>query len=92
MTQRPIDILQVTSPPDFDDGVPTPDQVIPLLFIAGVAAADQQAPQAAVPGRICGSLSMTSYTVGAAVTADNVAEPITTLRAPGVDAPDQSNM
>ncbi|HET9159569.1 MAG TPA: class III extradiol ring-cleavage dioxygenase, partial [Caulobacteraceae bacterium] len=63
MTTAPADILNVTGHPDYARAVPSPDHFIPLLYIAGLAAADGGAT-AMLRGYSMGSLSMTSYGVG----------------------------
>jgi 4,5-DOPA dioxygenase extradiol len=60
-------ILDVTRHPDYALAVPTPDHFIPLLYIAGLAAAEGGA-EALLRGYALGSLSMTCYGVGADVT------------------------
>jgi 4,5-DOPA dioxygenase extradiol len=70
MSEDPGAILSVAEHPDYPLAVPTPDHFIPLLYIAGLAAAEGRA-QALVRGYALGSLSMTCYGVGAEV---NVAE------------------
>ena len=58
---EPGDILKATEHPDYDLAVPTPDHFIPLLYLAGLAAAGEDTAEPLVKGYAMGSLSMTCY-------------------------------
>jgi 4,5-DOPA dioxygenase extradiol len=64
MTTAPADIVRVMRHPDFLKAAPTPEHFLPLLYIAGHAAATGVRPGTLVDGYTFGSLSMTSYGVG----------------------------
>lgn len=57
-------VARLAEHPDFDAAVPTPDHFIPMLYLAGLAAASGERPEALVDGCSLGSLSMTSYGIG----------------------------
>ncbi len=65
MHERPGDILELVDHDDFDLAVPTPDHFIPLLYIAALAAATNDTTDVLVDGPAFGSISMTSYSLGA---------------------------
>jgi 4,5-DOPA dioxygenase extradiol len=65
MAEAPGDILEVAEHGDFRLAVPTPDHFIPLLYIAGLAAAEGKPADPLLRGYSMGSLSMTCYGVGA---------------------------
>ena len=64
LAEDPGEILRVTAHPDFELAVPTPDHFIPMLYLAGMAAASDKKPEALVRGYAMGSLSMTCYGLG----------------------------
>ena len=63
MISNPGDILRLVAHPDYELAVPTPDHFIPLLYLAGVAAASGGA-NPLTQGYALGSLSMTCYGAG----------------------------
>ncbi|SCW90959.1 Aromatic ring-opening dioxygenase, catalytic subunit, LigB family [Sphingobium faniae] len=65
LADAPDDILKVCEHPDYARAVPTPDHFIPLLYLAGLAAAEGSRPEAIVRGYSMGSLSMTCHAIGA---------------------------
>jgi 4,5-DOPA dioxygenase extradiol len=64
MTSAPGDVLGLTAHGDFALAAPTPDHFIPLLYLAGLAAAAGETARVLVDGYAMGSLSMVSYTLG----------------------------
>jgi len=88
----PSALLRVTSHPDYAQAVPTPDHFVPLLYTAGIAAAEttgKARATALVRGYAMGSLSMACYGVGigdACTVADGAAS------IPSDVPADQSNM
>lgn len=65
MTTRPGDAAAPMEHPDFGRTAPTNEHFLPLLYLAGLAAAGGGPAAVLVDGYAYGSLSMTSYTVGA---------------------------
>jgi 4,5-DOPA dioxygenase extradiol len=90
LAQGPGDILRVTEHPDFALAVPTPDHFIPLLYIAGLAAAEGATVEPLVRGYSMGSISMTCYGIGADVELRK--NPACAARLPPGVPPEQSNI
>ena len=65
MTNSPGDIAQLGEHPDYQLASPTPDHFLPLLYIAGLAAAADTTAEMFVGGCAMGSLSMASYQIPA---------------------------
>jgi 4,5-DOPA dioxygenase extradiol len=88
LNAAPEDAAALAERPDFALAAPTPDHFIPLLYLAGLAAAADRTPNVLVDGYAFGSLSMTAYGIDAVcptdVAADEAGAPIPTA----VDAED----
>jgi 4,5-DOPA dioxygenase extradiol len=89
LADDPSDILRVTDHPDYPSAVPTPDHFIPLLYLAGMAAASNERPDAVVRGYAMGSLSMTCYGLGADL---GCRDEVGAATLPENVPPDQSNI
>lgn len=64
-------ILKITDHADFPLAAPTPDHFIPLLYMAGAAAASGERMNPLIRGYSMGSLSMTCYGIGTDVHCKN---------------------
>jgi 4,5-DOPA dioxygenase extradiol len=86
----PGDILKVAQHPDYALSVPTPDHFLPLLYLAGLCAAEGVSPEPLVRGYSMGSISMSCYGLGVG----NVLrqDPTCAARLPKGVPPDQTNM
>jgi 4,5-DOPA dioxygenase extradiol len=92
MTGSPHDVLALQEHRDFDLAVPTPDHFIPLLYIAGLAAAAGEGADVMIEGCAMGSLSMTSYTLDSQrPPAEDDVSPAATLPDPDVVPPEDTN-
>ena len=90
LTDDPGSVARVSSHADYALAVPTPDHFLPMLYIAGLAAAEGGAARALLRGYSMGSLSMSCYGVGAGLPGceegDGAAPP------PGGVPPDETNL
>ena len=82
MTTSPADALTLRDHADFRDAVPTAEHFLPLLYIAGLAAADNATTDVLIDGYNFGSLSMTAYTLGAPPSARSSSSPSSAAAAP----------
>ena len=65
LTTSPGDAARLQSHRDYGQAAPTPDHFIPLLYLAGLGDAANQAAGVLVDGYSYGSVSMTAFTLGA---------------------------
>ena len=65
LAERPGDAAELVTHRDYAASAPTAEHFLPLLYLAGIAAAAGKGAEVLVAGPAYGSLSMTSYTVGA---------------------------
>ena len=90
LMRDPGAVLKLLEHPDYDLAVPTPDHFIPILYLAGVAAAEGATLEPLVRGHAMGSVSMTSYGLGADVELRKDAT--CAARLPAGVPPEQTNM
>jgi 4,5-DOPA dioxygenase extradiol len=65
LTDDPGGVLKLAEHPDYEVAVPTPDHFIPLVYVAGLAAAAGEPLDPLLRGYALGSISMTCYGLGA---------------------------
>jgi 4,5-DOPA dioxygenase extradiol len=93
LTERPVGIAGLSSHSDFRLAAPTPDHFIPLLYIAGLANEAGESLVTLVDGFAYGSLSMSSYTLGARrMKVESDDRPSAALPDPAVLPPEDTNL
>lgn len=70
MSEQPGDMAGLLHHRDYAAAVPTPEHFLPVLYLAGMAAAAGTPADVLVDGYAYGSLSMTAYTLGCAAIGD----------------------
>ena len=91
LSEAPEDILKLVEHPDYEAAVPTPDHFIPLLYIAGMAAEQNEILPALVRGYAMGSISMSCYGLEAQIKLSDAEAEGAAILPEGVPA-DQSNI
>jgi len=91
MTESPGDVVDLANHADFAASVPTPDHFLPLVYVAGIAAASGERAQTLTDGYAMGSLSMVSFGVGTAPVVIDEMAPAPVLPDPAVVPPDDTN-
>lgn len=89
MAHDPGGVLKLVDHADYHLAVPTPDHFIPLLYVAGLAAAGEGHAEAFAQGHALGSVSMTCYTAGCNAVAPTHGAPAPAL--PAEVPPEQTN-
>lgn len=93
MTTAPGRLPEVLRHPDYAAAVPTPEHFLPLAYLAGLCRAAGEAAVPFVEGGVMGSLTMTSYVLGAApqAGAQRGADAGAALPDPAIVPPEQTN-
>ncbi|NLW97697.1 MAG: 4,5-DOPA dioxygenase extradiol, partial [Xanthomonadaceae bacterium] len=86
MREAPHEVPSLSAHPDYRAAVPITDHFLPLLYVAGMAAAAQRPASTLVEGYSYGALSMTAYALEArcpdATTGGGGAAPLATSLPP----------
>ena len=93
LESQPGDVPALQLHADFKRAAPTPDHFIPVLYLAGLAAAAKSPAEVLVEGYAFGSLSMTSYTLAADCPEEaSGGGPVADLPNPAVLPPEDTNI
>jgi 4,5-DOPA dioxygenase extradiol len=92
MVERPAEVARLAEHPDFARAAPTPDHFVPLLYLAGLAAAANRPAEVLVDGYDLGSLSMISYALGGGAGGSTNDRAAACIPDPGVVAPEDTNL
>jgi 4,5-DOPA dioxygenase extradiol len=91
LVNRPGDVAKLREHPDYASAVPTPDHFLPMLYLAGLAAAGNHRLEVLVEGYFGGSISMTSYGLGTPKTTPPSGPGAASVPDPAVVPPDDTN-
>jgi 4,5-DOPA dioxygenase extradiol len=93
MTSAPDRVASLAGHPDYALAVPTPDHFVPLLFLAGLAAAAGRPAEVLIDGHAYGSLSMIAYTLdGVGAEGRHAHDEAAALPDPRSVPPDETNL
>jgi 4,5-DOPA dioxygenase extradiol len=93
LTEKPSEAPTLESHGDYARSAPTPDHFVPLLYIAGLAAAAKRPLEVLVDGYSFGSISMAAYTLDAKCPTDGTdARPSAGMPDPGGTPADDANI
>jgi 4,5-DOPA dioxygenase extradiol len=65
LTEKPTEVPSLRNHAEYARSAPTPDHLIPLLYIAGLAGAANRPLELLIDGHAYGSISMAAYTLDA---------------------------
>jgi 4,5-DOPA dioxygenase extradiol len=93
ITSDPAGLASVAQHADFPLAVPTPEHFLPIAYLAGLCKAAGEVPNVFAEGGTMGSLTMTSYVLGAApgTPASGLAAASASLPDPRDVPPEQTN-
>lgn len=92
LAERPAHAAALQGHPEFRRAHPTPDHFLPLLYVAGAAAAAGKPLRRLVAGHAYGSISMAAYGLDAACPETSEGGPAASLPDPRVVPPADANV
>ena len=94
MSLTPATLREASQHPDYALAVPTTEHFVPLLYLAGLCKAAGEPAKAFAEGGTLGSITMTSYLLGAECPSTHMAQgaPGASLPNPEIVPPEQTNL